>query len=235
MQGNTKIIKTDSGRLAYNGTNEKPTEITYNTLSTPKGGQYQLILPDGSKVWLNAASSIRYPTAFVGNSRIVEITGEAYFEVMHNSKVPFEVKTRSQVIEDIGTSFNVNAYTDEAAIRTTLLEGAVKVDNVVLKPGEQAEADNGTQKITVIKGVDIQRAVAWKNGIFSFKDADLKTVMRQLARWYNVDVEYEGAVPGGSFGGDIGRGLTLSQVLEGLAETRVKYKITEGNKIIIQP
>ena len=252
-QGNMQVQKLGDGKLAYEagrGGDGAKGAITplYNTLTTPRGGQYQLTLPDGTKVWLNAASSITYPTAFTGNSRSVEMTGEAYFEVIHDKKRPFTVKAGGQTIQDIGTHFNVNAYADEPEKVTTLLEGAVSVDGHPLRPGEKATvtgaAATGTNGagttgtgvgiIEVTKG-DPEGAVAWKNGLFDFTDAGLQTVMRQLSRWYNVDVTYEGNIPPRQFTGMIGRSLTLDQVLKGLAKERVHYQIEAGNKLIITP
>ena len=244
-QGNTHVQKLGDGKLAYEAGTQRGAAAAplYNTLTTPRGGQYQLTLPDGTKVWLNAASSLTYPTAFTGNSRTVEMTGEAYFEVVHDKKHPFTVKVGGQTIEDIGTQFNVNAYTDEPAQVTTLLEGAVKVDGHLLQPGEKATVTGGSAPgatgtgggvIDVSKG-DPDQAVAWKNGLFDFTDAGLQTVMRQLSRWYNVDVTYEGNIPPRQFTGMIGRSLTLDQVLKGLKKEEIHYQIEEGNKLIITP
>lgn len=243
-QGNTHVQKLGDGELAYeagrqgNKTSEKAGEAggltpLYNTLTTPRGGQYQLTLPDGTKVWLNAASSITYPTDFRGTDRSVEMTGEAYFEVAHDHKHPFRVRAGGQTIEDIGTHFNVNAYSDEPAQTTTLLEGAVKVGGHLLRPGEKASV-TAAGAIVVAKG-DTAQAVAWKNGLFDFSDAGLETVMRQLARWYNVDVIYEGNIPPRQFNGMIGRSLSLGQVLKGLAAERVHYRIEEGHRLVITP
>ena len=205
QDGNAVVHKLSNGQLAYEAAaSHEPratSEIVYNTLSTPKGGQYQLTLPDGSRVWLNAASSITYPTAFTGADRMVTITGEAYFEVIHNQQKPFRVRSGQQVTEDIGTSFNINAYADEPSIRTTLIDGKVKVSKDkaahILSPGEQLSLQN--DHFGPVMHADVQQVLAWKNGIFSFHDADLSTVMRQLARWYDIEVAYEGAVPGGTF------------------------------------
>jgi ferric-dicitrate binding protein FerR (iron transport regulator) len=225
-------------------------------MSTPKGRQYQLTLQDGSKVWLNAASSIRYPTAFTGNTRDVEITGEAYFEVKHNAQQPFRVRLpNGSIVEDIGTSFNVNAYNDEADIKTTLIEGSVRVlssvvsgmspaggggsdqrdmtgvgRGVVLKPGEQAEATSNSLLTT--RSVDLDAVMSWKNGYFSFNNADIKTVMRQLSRWYDVDVIYQGEIPNEKLEGKIPRNVNASVVLDALQYTGIKFKI-EGKKIIV--
>jgi ferric-dicitrate binding protein FerR (iron transport regulator) len=252
-QGNAQVKKVGDGKLAYEaggGATKGASAAAplYNTLTTPRGGQYQLTLPDGTKVWLNAASSLTFPTAFTGSSRTVEMTGEAYFEVVHDKKHPFTVKVSGQTIEDIGTQFNVNAYTDEPAQVTTLLEGAVKVDGHLLRPGEKASitgaagpgatgtaaTTTGAADIRVERG-DPEGAVAWKNGLFVFTDAGLQTVMRQLSRWYNVDVTYEGNIPPRQFTGMIGRSLTLDQVLKGLAKERVHYQIEKGNRLIITP
>lgn len=231
-------IATGAGVLGENSAASKmrpsaqPTRANeanaFNSITTPKGGQYRLVLPDGSKVWLNAASSITYPTAFSGNERTVSITGEAYFEVSQNAHKPFSVKTYKDKIMVLGTSFNINSYTDEPGVKTTLLEGSVKIGNKILKPSEAYI--NGE-----IVPTNSQQDLAWKNGWFSFNQADLPTVMRQLSRWYNVEVEYAGAIPDRKFNGEIGRQLTLTQVLNGLTATSIKYKIENGNKIIILP
>ncbi|PSL44740.1 FecR family protein [Chitinophaga niastensis] len=239
QQGNTKITKLANGQLAYDESGGTEEKVLYNTMSTPLGGQFKLILPDGSAVWLNAGSSITYPTAFTGNERSVSITGEAYFEVAKNEKMPFRVKAGNTAIEVLGTNFNINAYKDEAAISTTLLEGAVRIhannQQLTLKPGQQARVTPQSSRIQVINDVNLLESIAWKEGFFSFENADLPAVMRQLARWYNVEVKYEGAIPQREFTGEIGRSLTLSQVLKGLSKTRIKYRIENGNRIIIQP
>jgi transmembrane sensor len=235
-QGGTDILKLADGRLTYKGADAPATE-SLNTLSTPRGGQYQLTLSDGSRVWLNAASSITYPAAFTGNQRTVTISGEAYLEVAPDKARPFRVMTGDQRIEVLGTAFDVNAYSDEPAMATTLIEGKIRVGSgavsKLLAPGEQAKS-NGTQ-LDIIPGADIDQVLAWKNGAFSFRHADLPTVMRQLARWYDIDVEYAGNPPSGTFDGEIGRSLTLSQVLDGLALTHIHYTIVDEHKIIIRP
>ncbi|HWV69410.1 FecR family protein [Chitinophaga sp.] len=239
QQGNTRITKLNNGQLAYSGAGNPEGKVLYNTMSTPLGGQYQLILPDGTGVWLNAASSISYPTAFTGNERSVTVTGEAYFEVVKNEKMPFRVKAGNTTIDVLGTHFNINAYKDEASINTTLLEGAVRVNvsqqQQQLRPGQQARVPANGTSIQVVDHADISEVMAWKAGFFSFNDADLPTVMRQLSRWYNVEVKYEGNIPQRVFTGEIGRNLTLSQVLKGLTKTRIKYRIENGNRIVIQP
>jgi len=236
QQGNTKVVKLATGQLVYDKTGTASAKVLYNTMTTPRGGQYKLTLPDGTEVWLNAASSITYPTAFAGNERDVSITGEAYFEVAKDKSKPFHVTSGNQTIEVLGTHFNVMAYADEDAIKTTLLEGSVKItennEAQILKPGEQATVDkNGGLKISV---ADIDDALAWKNGYFKFNRVNIKYIMRQLARWYDVDLVYEGSVPHDEFVGKIGRGENIEDVLHILELDHVHFKI-EDKKIIVLP
>ncbi|GAA4305219.1 FecR family protein [Compostibacter hankyongensis] len=236
-QGGSRVVKVKSGQLAYNTGKERqaPEGNTFNTLTVPRGGQYQLILPDGTKVWLNAASSLRYPVAFTGKERKVELSGEAYFEVVHKTERPFRIQVGKEMIEDLGTHFNVHAYTEEPLMKTTLLEGSVKVGNTILKPGEQASVDKGG-RITVLKDQDVNDAVAWKNGFFAFQNDNLQTVMRELARWYNVSIVYQpGAGNQQQFSGRIDRSLTLTQVLNGLAQTKAHFRIEADRKVVILP
>jgi transmembrane sensor len=242
-QGNANVLKTDSGKLVYQANNnEKNAEVEYNTLTTPRGGQHMLTLADGSQVWLNAASSITFPTAFTGNARNVQITGEAYFEVVKNPRLPFTVSVNGQTVRVLGTHFNINAYSDEGPVRTTLLEGSVKItrdnnnkttDEITLRPGQQAQVN--IHQMTVVNNADIDQVMAWKNGLFHFNNASLQEVMRQVSRWYDVDVIYEGNADTGGFSGEIGRGLTLAQVLKILERTRVHFRIDDGRKIVILP
>jgi ferric-dicitrate binding protein FerR (iron transport regulator) len=238
QQGNTKVLKLN-GKLAYAPENTETHEVLYNTISTPRGGQYQVELPDGSQVWLNAISSIHFPTAFVGKERRVEITGEAYFEVAKNPAMPFKVAIatppgNSYEIEVIGTHFNVMAYKDESAVKTTLLEGSVKINHnsktVTLKPGQQIRLQN--EFIKVIDDVDVEEVVAWKNGYFRFDESSLPQVMRQIARWYDVDISYEGKIPERRFGGKISRDNNASEVIKVLELSKVKFRI-EDKKIIV--
>jgi hypothetical protein len=212
-----------------------PTE--YNTLSTPNGRQFSLVLADNSRVWLNAASSITYPSIFGNDDRTVQITGEAYFEIAYNSKKPFRVLVNGLAVQVMGTHFNVNSYGDEEATKTTLLEGSIKISKAgfskLVKPGQQALVNNSGE-IKLINKVDVDAVVAWKNGYFSFEKADLQTIMRQVARWYDVQVSFEGRVPAVQFSGEIGRGLTLTQFLSILDETRIRYRI-EGRNLVIIP
>jgi transmembrane sensor len=191
QQGNVSVIKKN-GELVYN-TEGKTSEVVYNTMTTPAGRQFNLVLADGSKVWLNAASSITFPTAFVGKERKVIVTGEAYFEVAHNASMPFFVEMGKNKVCVLGTHFNVNSYDDESVVSVTLLEGSVNITNEnnskLIKPGQQAQI-NKDEKISLIRDIDVDNVVAWKNGRISFQGADIGTVMRQMSRWYDVDIEY---------------------------------------------
>lgn len=237
-EGNQLVKKAGNGTVSYesNGTSDKSEAITYNMINTPRGGQWSVILPDGTKVMLDATSSIKYPVRFIGKERNVEVTGQAYFEVAHNPKMPFLVKTKSQVVEVLGTHFNVNVYTDEPLSTVTLLEGRVKIlkglKTAVLKPGQQAVTYNGANNISV-KKVDAESFVAWKTGRFFFNKADIQTVMRQLSRWYDVEVSYKGTMPQQQFNGDIQRNLQATQILDILSNYYdIPFKI-EGKKIIV--
>ncbi|TWR31576.1 DUF4974 domain-containing protein [Mucilaginibacter pallidiroseus] len=236
-QGSTIIKKTEAGRLVYNAAAKADASaaISINTIATPRGGEYQVILPDDTKVWLNAASSISFPTRFTGKTRDVEITGEAYFEVTKNAAMPFHVKTYRGVIEVLGTHFNVMAYNDEKLMKTTLLEGAVNVrlGNVVskLKPGQQAQIDV-SGNTNVINDVDLEDEIAWKNGIFQFRDAGLAQILRQASRWYDVDVVYKGNIPQREFNGRLSRKVKASELLKMLEYTGVNVSI-QGKKLIV--
>ncbi len=232
-QGNTRVEKLSDGRIVYTG--KSTSEIEYNTLTVPKGSKIASItLSDGSKVWLNSASSLTYPVAFIGTEREVTITGEAYFEVARNSDMPFTVKKGETSVTVLGTHFNVNAYEDETSTKITLLEGQVKVDrgNVskLLKPGQQAQVSSG---IKITDDVDIDEVMAWRNGEFQFGEAaDITSVMRQIARWYDVDVEYKGDITG-HIGGTISRDKNVSQVLQMLQMTGAVKFIIEDKKIVV--
>lgn len=231
QQGNI-AIQQRGGQLVYGPGNSGNT-VSFNTLTTPRGGQFRLTLPDGSKVWLNAASSIRYPTAFTGRERKVTVTGEAYFEVAKRADAPFRVTVQNGMdIDVLGTSFNINAYTNEPGVNTTLLEGAVKVRDVILQPGQQARATAG--QIKVINDVDTEQITAWKNGLFNFEGASLEEVMHQLERWYDIEVVYEKNIPHMVFGGEMGRDLTLQNVIGTLEGAGVHFRL-EGRKLIVLP
>jgi ferric-dicitrate binding protein FerR (iron transport regulator) len=236
-QGSTKVIKLNDGQLVYNASNAAVVQTAYNTISTPRGGKYHVILPDGSNVWLNAASSIRFPTAFTGRERNVEITGEVYFEVAKNKAMPFTVKAGDAKVEVLGTHFNVMAYTDEASLKTTLLEGSVKVYQgnkaVIIKPGQQAKINSGGNDIAVFDNVDTDEVVAWKNDMFLFNNSGIEIIMRQISRWYDVEVNYEGRITTDHFTGKVSRNFTASQVLKILELSDIHFTIT-GKKIIVK-
>lgn len=248
LQGNTKIADLN-GALSYTKATHPDTAILYNYLATRRGEQYPLTLSDGTKIWLNAASSIRYPVVFSGPDRTVEISGEAYAEIAPDAAKPFRVRLRdSTEIQVLGTRFNVNCYEDENTITTSLLEGAVKITALAhpgtaghdakpgshemqLAPGQQAQI--GTHgEIKLIDDADMEEVIAWKNGYFQFTETDLPALMRQLSRWYDLDVEYQGAVRHYEFSGKITRNINLSSLLKALQLSGVVFKI-QGNKLIV--
>ena len=237
QQGGTKVIKLANGQLEYAATTGGGAESVYNTMSTPAGGQYQLTLPDGSKVWLNASSSIHYPTAFTQNERRVTITGEAYFEIAKNAQKPFIVKMyNGSEVNVLGTHFNIKAYSDEEQIKTTLLEGSINVSqgakNNLLKPGNQAQIDK-SGKINIVMDVNTEEAVAWKNGNFQFSSADVTAVLKQAARWYDIDVVYAGTTSSeNKFTGKIPMSVNLSRLLKWLEYSDVHFKL-EGKKLTV--
>jgi len=239
-QSDIVIDKTADGKLAYHADNKADAGTTalYNTMSTPRGGNYFLILEDGTKVWLNAASSLKYPVAFKSAERLVELTGEAYFEVAKNKNRPFKVVSAEQTVEVLGTHFNINSYSNEVAIKTTLLEGSVKIsageNSAIIKPGEQSAYNPAASKpLTVSATINTNEVIAWKNGKFIFDEADIRTVLRQLERWYDVDVVFTGKIPTDHFRGTIPKNVNLSQVLKVLEQSGVNFKI-EGKKIVIR-
>lgn len=234
-QGKSIVNNTSNGKLIYTAGNTGDEAIPQiNTLATPRGGQYQIVLPDGSKVWLNATSSIKYPTFFNGKDRRVEITGEVYFEVAKNAAMPFIVKTSNTEIEVLGTHFNVMAYDDENATKTTLQEGAVKIRSAnwsgTLKPGQQAIQSK--QNVNTIKEVDVDQELAWKNGLFQFADDDIQSIMRKVCRWYDLSVVYEGDIPVKQYSGRISRGVKVSELLNMLKYTGVNSEI-KGKSIYL--
>lgn len=240
-QNGVSIIKTKNGQI-INSLVSSPGETSkeaYNTISTPKGGQYQVVLPDGSRVWLNAASSLRYPAVFMGRSRVVELTGEAYFEISKDTARPFKVNVSGQSVEVLGTHFNINAYEDEQVMKTTLLEGSVRIRykamTALLKPGDQARVTPAlSSPLQIRKGVDTEEAVAWKEGYFQFNHANIQEVMRQLSRWYDISVSYEGKPPEKEFGGAIQKDLSLSKVLKILEKSDMHFKI-RGKEVLVMP
>lgn len=235
-QGGTTVVKTEGGKLTYNAASNS-NEVFYNKISIPRGGQFQITLPDGTKVWLNALSSLRFPTVFNGNNRTVELTGEAYFEVQQHVAKPFIVKVAGMQIDVLGTSFNIMAYPDEKQIQTTLIAGAVKVSAQgqvkFLQPGQQSQLEKDG-RLNVLPTTDIESVIAWKNGYFKFNQADLQTVMRQLSRWYDVDVNFDGPIPDFRFVGELKRKASLSTNLKILGYSQVNFKM-EGNTITVTP
>jgi transmembrane sensor len=237
-QGNTKVIKLDSGQLAFspetkNGLHSD--EISYNTISTPRAAQYQLVLSDGTKVWLNAASSLRFPTTFNGSLRTVELSGEGYFEVTKNKEKPFVVRTGGQEVKVLGTHFDIMAYEDEESIQTTLIEGLVVVSHnnhsSILEPGKQSRLSRDNNNLTVVNA-NMNQAIAWKNGYFFFDRSDVKTIMRQVSRWYDLDIVYESPVPDLQFSGKIERNLPLSGITHLLESGQIHFRI-EGKKCFL--
>jgi transmembrane sensor len=236
-QGSTSVIKKANGQIQYEGSYPKENatpEIAYNTLSTPKGGEYHLVLSDGTEVWLNAASTITYPVTFAGSERRVTTTGEVYFEVVHNPAKPFKVSTSAQTVEVLGTHFNIDAYSDEEGIKTTLLEGSVKIaagsEVKIIKPGQQATS---TDHDLSVGNADVEESIAWKNGYFRFNDETIGDVMRKISKWYDIDVVYGNDVSKEGFTGAISRYKNISQVLKMIAQTgAVKFKV-EGRRVTV--
>lgn len=247
-QGNTTVIKLDDGRLAYNMqtvSKIRTTKMTYNTLSTPRGGQYRVTLPDGTIVWLNASTSLRFPIAFTGNERKVEVKGEAYFEVAKNEAMPFIVTAENSEIKVLGTHFNVSAYADDKVLKTTLLEGSVEFSvvkkagseneagTIKLQPGQQAQL-NDANTLTVVEA-DTKEAIAWKNGYFIFNNEDIESIMQKIMRWYDVKVVYDVNDKNIYFTGNISRAENVSEVLRVLELTETVHFKIEGKTITVLP
>jgi transmembrane sensor len=224
----TEGVTKNDGSVAISGNS-----VEYATLTTPRGKQQQLVLHDGTKVWLNAASSIRFPSSFTGDRREVEITGEAYLEVAENKTKPFIVHAGQSKVEVLGTHFNVMAYGNENSLQTTLLEGSVKFRHgdktVLLKPGQQSRL-TANKEIVLIRDADVETAVAWKNGKQAFSKSDIRSIMRQIERWYDIDVEYKGEVPKRTFSGDIARSANLSELLKLLEASDIHFVLDAPNK-----
>ncbi|RZS71061.1 FecR family protein [Pseudobacter ginsenosidimutans] len=234
-QGAAAAVLQD-GKLSYKPSGEHAHEIVYNTMTTPRGRQFRMSLPDGTQVWLNSASSIRYPTAFIGKERKVEISGEAFFEVKQKANQPFIVQAGSKAeIQVLGTDFNVNAYNNEPSLNTTLLDGAVKVNGRLLKPGQQAKiSTDQSDYVQLIEGIDINKVMAWKNGRFSFEGATIEEIMRQIERWYDVDVVFEGKRPRVEFEGQMTRNVSLNGLIAVMKRSGVNMRL-EGRTLIVLP
>ncbi|ACU60426.1 FecR family protein [Chitinophaga pinensis] len=238
---NGTSVAMQNGDLQYTPGQALAGPVQYNTISTAKGRQFTITLSDGTKVWLNASSSLRFPVAFNGSDRTVEFTGEGYFEVAANARQPFRVHVPDQIsLEVLGTAFNINAYTNDRNSYTTLVNGGVKISPagktsgaVVLKPGEQLLVTGS--HFDVMSNANVEQAIAWKNGFFNFDSVSLKDMMRQLERWYDLEVVYEGNVPDIMFFGEMSRNLKLSDVLNGLERSNVHFRLEEGRKLIVMP
>lgn len=236
MQGGVSITKLANGQIAYEG---KATELSYNTLINPKGSQpIQMRLPDGSLIWLNAGSSVTYPVAFVGKERRIRMSGELYYEITHDANRPFIIEKGSASIRVYGTKFNVKAYDNDTELKVTLLEGAVGVrketQSQMLKPGQQAIVKE--RSISLIENADTEEAMAWKNGVISFHNANLGTVLKEMERWYNIDTEIKGSIPGYTFYADIQRSASLAVLLKLLEENKVNYAFDiEKRKLMVLP
>jgi transmembrane sensor len=231
-QGNMEVIQSD-GCISYSGSSET---FRFNEIKTGRGKLFRCILPDQTVAWLNGGASIRYPLQFSADHRSVEITGEVYFEVAHHSGLPFQVKAGRQLLEDIGTSFNINASSNDSVI-TTLVEGSVSVqlsgNKAILSPGEQLFASENKDDFRIDKHANLEKALAWKNGLFYFQNADLHTVMTELSNWYNVEVVYRGVENKALFSGQIDKSLTLAQVLKGLQQPGTSFTLRDKNQIIV--
>ncbi|WP_127133235.1 FecR family protein [Pseudoflavitalea rhizosphaerae] len=243
QQGNASVIKLPNGEIRYD-VNGKPTgKPMMNTMTTPNGGQYNLVLPDGSRIWLNAASSVTYPAAFTGNDRQIKISGEVYMEIAKDKSRPFMVNVDGRsTVEVLGTSFNINSYPNEGKIKTTLIEGAVRVSSlekdgrrtgqgVMLQPAQQAVDPGGSEKISV-QPANIQHVLAWKNGFINFESVSFEEIIRQIERWYNIDIQIEGTMPGVKIGGRMDRGVQLSDLMAFLNNFDIRTRL-EGRKLIL--
>ena len=240
LQGGV-VASIRNGVLLYEG---KASKVLYNTISTPKGRQFQLKLSDGTNVWMNAESSIRYPVVFTGKERLIHVAGEVYLEVAHKEDHPFVVDVNGKTwVQVLGTHFNVNAYENEGAVRTTLLEGSVKVgvnqlnkhSYRLLAPGQQALTSNENDPVRVFNNVNVTSVVAWKEGVFDFENVPLEEAMRQLARWYDIEVVYEQPMPKVQLGGTIKRSLPFTDVLYFLGNVGLHYRLEGNRKLIILP
>ncbi len=239
-EGASIVRKTADGKLAYGSNADTPDKnaVIYNTIETPRGGQYELTLGDGTVVWLNAGSSLKYPTTFRGKDRTVELTGEAYFQVAKNKDKPFNVALNGMKVEVLGTHFNVMAYDDEHAIETTLLEGSVKLtkngNSTMLVPNQQGVLSKGAQNFNV-RTVNTENVIAWKNGFFKFDDENIETIMRRVARWYDVDISYKGNLTRQNFGGMVPRFEHISKLLTTLELTGTVHFKIDGRRITVMP
>ncbi len=233
---NGVTVALKDGKLTYEPGSAPDGTVLYNTMSTPKGRQFMVVLPDGTKVWLNSASTLRYPVAFSQHERVVDISGEAYFEVARNPEQPFRVNVADKAqVEVLGTHFNINAYENEKFTRATLLEGSVRMkaaNQVVLTPGQQAQLEQNAGSLNVIANIDLEQVMAWKNGVFSFEGMRLKEVMKQLERWYDVEIAFEEGVKDVEFYGELSRNNSLNDIIAVFTDVDVHFRL-EGRKLTV--
>ncbi|MBO9632350.1 MAG: FecR family protein [Chitinophagaceae bacterium] len=239
QQGNASVIKLPNGEIRYDANGNATGKVMMNTMTTPNGGQYNLVLPDGSRIWLNAASSITYPAAFTGNERQIKVSGEVYMEIAKDKSRPFlvDVDGRS-VVQVLGTSFNINSYANEGRIKTTLIQGSVKVNNsrgtghgVMLQSGQQAVITGNSEDIRV-QPANIEYVLAWKNGFINFESMNFQEIIRQIERWYDIDIQLEGHMPAVKIGGRMDRGVQLSDLMLFLNNFEIRTRL-EGRKLIL--
>lgn len=235
IQQGATAVHQQGGRLQYEAKRRGPV-VAYNTLATPRGGQFQVVLSDGTKVWLNSESSLTYPEVFIGSERKVVLSGEAYFEVSRNEQQPFAVHTDHAIVNVLGTQFNLNAYQDESAVKATLLQGSIRLSGgastALLSPGEQGVITGGRPGIEK-KHVNVNQEVAWKSGYFIFRNSTIQDIMRQVGRWYDIEVEYRGGLPRGTFGGIYSKNKDLQELLKGLELTGLVHFKIEGRRVIV--
>lgn len=239
LENNVAVAKISDGQLSYRQSSSdtsNPTETSFHTISTPIGGSYQLTLPDGTKVWLNAMSSLKFPVVFTANQRNVELQGEGYFEVASDHSKPFSVAAKGMKVRVLGTHFNISAYANDDAVRASLVEGSIRAENqssaMLVAPGQQAVLKDGFGAIKV-KPVNIQDAIAWTNGNFVFRNEPIEEIMKKISRWYNIEVKYEGDSKRQEFGGKYYKQNSLSELLSSLALTgTVKFKI-DGRRVTV--
>lgn len=237
LDGGVKIKKTDDGEIIYEAGESKPGEVVYNSITTPAGSTQRIVLPDGSRVWLNTQSRLEFPTAFINKIRNVSLSGEGYFDVIKDKSKPFHVKIDSMDLMVTGTEFNINNYKDENIVKSTLIEGGVKItkDEVsfILVPGHQLQFDRTTRDVKVIQKADLEAATAWRNRMFYLDNSDVPSLMRQISRWYDITIEYaKGGPPKGNFSGEISKNISFDELLQILNEGGIKTKV-EGRKLIV--
>ena len=236
--GDVTIVKTEDGQISYRQNGKQPAEVGFNSVTTPAKSKYQVVLPDGSKVWLNALSKLDYPTAFTGNARKVSLSGEGYFAVAKDKSKPFHVNINGIDVEVTGTEFNINAYKNETVVRSTLFEGGIKVSrneiSFELKPGQQLSVDPRTNQLKVIPDPDLEAVAAWKNNVFYLNNIDIASLMRQAERWYDIDVEYPNGVPVVNLYGDISRDIPLSELMGVLTAAGIKTRLDGRTLYVMQ-